>query len=303
MIIDVSEHNGKLNWEKIKPEIEGAIIRCGFGSDYSKQDDAYFERNCSECERLGIPYGVYIYSYANAVNKAKSEANHVKRLIKGKKLSLPIFYDLEEERYSSYATKMANTWLDEMEGYEVGIYANVNWWKNYLSGVKCDKKWVAYWGSKQPSISGMVLLQYSDNGKVAGISGFDLNKNIGLKFGEDHEPEKPAEPEKPTKTVDELAKEVIDGKWGNGADRRKALEAAGYSYDEVQKRVNEMLGIGSAKSYKVIAQRGLNVRKGAGTNYGIIRVLPYGATVKVYEKDSGWGRIGNGEWVSMNYLQ
>ena len=159
MIIDVSEHNGKLNWEKIKPEIEGAIIRCGFGSDYSKQDDAYFERNCSECERFGIPYGVYIYSYANAVNKAKSEANHVKRLVKGKKLSLPIFYDLEEERYSSYATKMANTWLDEMEGYEVGIYANVNWWKNYLSGVKCDKKWVAYWGSKQPSISGMVLWQ------------------------------------------------------------------------------------------------------------------------------------------------
>lgn len=181
MIIDVSEHNGKLNWEKLKPQIEGAIIRCGFGSNYKKQDDAYFSRNVSECERLGIPYGVYIYSYANTEAKAKSEAEHVKRLIEGHKLAFPVFYDLEEEKYSSFATKAANAWLKAMEGYDVGIYANVNWWKNYLKNVKCDKKWVAYWGKTKPSISGMVLWQYSSTGKISGVSGnFDLNQNISL---------------------------------------------------------------------------------------------------------------------------
>ena len=180
MIIDVSEHNGSLNWEKLKPEIEGAIIRCGFGSDYTKQDDAYFKRNVEECTRLNIPFGVYIYSYANTEAKARSEAAHVKRLVKGLKLSLPIFYDLEEEKYSSYASKAANIWLKEMDGYDVGIYASVYWWKNYLTGVSCSKKWVAYWGSTQPTISGMCLWQYSDKGKVAGVSGLDLNKNINL---------------------------------------------------------------------------------------------------------------------------
>lgn len=181
MIIDVSEHNGKLNWEKLKPQIEGAIIRCGFGSDYKSQDDAYYSRNVSECERLGIPYGVYIYSYANTVAKAKSEASHVKRLVKGHNLTFPIFYDLEEEKYSSYASKMAQTWMAEMSGYEIGIYANTYWWKNYLKNASCKNKWVAYWGATKPSISNMVLWQYSSTGKISGVSGqFDLNKNISM---------------------------------------------------------------------------------------------------------------------------
>lgn len=302
MIIDVSEHNGKLDWSKLKPEIEGAIIRCGFGSNYESQDDAYFKRNVEECERLGIPYGVYIYSYANTVNKAKSEAAHVKRLIAGHNPTLPIFYDLEEDKYSSYANKMAKIWLEEMKGYSTGIYANVNWWKNYLTEINIDTKWVAYWGSKQPSISGMCLWQYSENGKVAGISGFDLNKNITLKINEE-KPEPTPEPVKPAKTVDELAKEVLDGKWGNGTDRRNRLTAAGYNYDEVQKRVNELLGINTGKKYKVIAERGLNVRKGPGKNYGVLYVLSYGSTVTVYETRSGWGKIGDGKWVSMTYLK
>ena len=76
--IDVSVHNGKIDWQKVKNDgIDFAIIRCGYGQNMTSQDDAYWEYNVSECERLGIPYGVYLYSYANTLAKAKSEAQHV----------------------------------------------------------------------------------------------------------------------------------------------------------------------------------------------------------------------------------
>lgn len=186
MIIDVSKHNGKIDWEKAKSEIEGAIIRCGYGRDVKNQDDEYFQRNVSECQRLGIPFGVYIYSYAGDVEKAKSEADHVKRLVKGLKLDFPIFYDLEEAKYSKVATKVAETWLSEMKGYDVGIYANLHWWTNYLKGIEC-KKWVAAWNVSQPNVKNMVLWQYDAYGTVDGVGkgSVDLNKNIALKVVDD----------------------------------------------------------------------------------------------------------------------
>ena len=97
--IDVSYRQGDIDWAKVKNsgQVDFAIIRCGFGMNEIKQDDSKWKYNSSECERLGIPYGVYLYSYADTVAKAKSEANHVIRLIKGKKLSYPIYYDMEDE--------------------------------------------------------------------------------------------------------------------------------------------------------------------------------------------------------------
>ena len=61
-VIDVSQHQGTINWDKVKDKIAGAIIRCGYGDDLPVQDDTQFARNLSECERLGIPHGVYLYS-------------------------------------------------------------------------------------------------------------------------------------------------------------------------------------------------------------------------------------------------
>ena len=115
----------------------------------------------------------------------------------------------------------------------------------------------------------------------------------------------PVEPSK--KSIDEIAKEVIAGKWGNGKERADRLTEAGYNYSEVQAKVNEMLGIGnsgnSGKSYTVCVNTKLNVRAGAGTGYKIVRQLSNGDKVTVYETKSGWGRIGDGEWVSMNYIK
>lgn len=181
MIIDVSKHDGMINWEKAKSDgVQGAIIRCGYGRDVKNQDDEYFHRNVSECQRLGIPFGVYLYSYAGDVEKAKSEADHVKRLVKGLKLDFPIFYDLEEDKYSSVASKVAKTWLECMKGYNVGIYANTWWWKNYLKDIDC-KKWVAAWDVPKPKIENMILWQYDAYGTVNGVGkgSVDLNKPFG----------------------------------------------------------------------------------------------------------------------------
>ena len=95
--IDVSEHNGVIDWGKAKADgVQFAMIRMGVGSDIMSQDDVQFEHNVQECERLGIPWGAYLYSYALNVQQARSEANHIKRLMKSKKPSYPVAFDMED---------------------------------------------------------------------------------------------------------------------------------------------------------------------------------------------------------------
>ena len=102
---------------------------------YIKQDDKQWKRNADECTRLGIPFGVYIYSYATSDAQAKSEAEHVLRMVSGYKLSYPIYLDLEQAGTENGAIQRANIFGDIIEkaGYWCGVYANTNWWTNYLA--------------------------------------------------------------------------------------------------------------------------------------------------------------------------
>ena len=99
--IDVSSYQGKIDWEKVKPYIDFAIIRCGFGNNLRSQDDVYYERNVEMCKRLNIPFGVYLYSYATTLDDARSEVEHTLRLIRNKKLEYPVFLDVESKRQMS----------------------------------------------------------------------------------------------------------------------------------------------------------------------------------------------------------
>lgn len=234
-LIDVSEHQGKINWEKVKPQIDGAILRCGYGMDIEKQDDTYFKYNADECTRLGIPFGVYLYSYADNNEKAKSEAAHVLRMIKGYKLSYPVYLDLEESGTQNGAIERANIFGDIIEkaGYWCGVYANLNWWNNYLKGLERFTKWVAQY-NKTCDYKGnhLDIWQYSSKGKVDGIGGnVDMNECYRNLPGEILG--KPI-----VKTAHELALEVLDGKWGDGAEREKRL---GDRYNGVQNEVNAIL--------------------------------------------------------------
>ena len=88
--IDVSQYQGVIDWEIVQDRVDFAILRCGFGQDRTDQDDRLFKRNADECTRLGIPFGVYLYSYAKNSSDARGEAQHLLRLVKNYKMAYPV---------------------------------------------------------------------------------------------------------------------------------------------------------------------------------------------------------------------
>jgi len=137
------------------------------------------------CIDNNIPYGVYLYSYADTVEKASSEADHAIRLLQGKKLKYPVYYDLEEDKLRDKISKqtiadIAQTFCDKLsaKGYTVGIYANKDWFTNYLTDSRFNNwtKWVAQYNTVCNYKGKYDMWQCSSTGRVPGISGnVDLN--------------------------------------------------------------------------------------------------------------------------------
>ena len=188
--IDVSAWQGLIDWKKVKnSDVNYAIIRCGYGMDLEKQDDEYWKRNADECRRLGIPFGVYLYSYADSVERAISEAKHVLRLVEGYHITYPIYYDLEENSVRNNVSKeeiavIAKAFCDIISdaGYRVGIYSNTEWFTNYLTDPYFlqIEKWVAQYYDRCTYQGQYSMWQCTDVGQVDGIEGFvDLNMDFG----------------------------------------------------------------------------------------------------------------------------
>lgn len=171
-VIDISEHNGYVDFQQIKDAGHHVIIRCGYGDDIASQDDKQWARNISECERLGIPHGVYLYSYATCEAQARSEAQHALRLISGHHLQYPVYFDSEEPGTQGMARRAAEIFCEAMEnaGYWAGIYASRSWYQSYLGGLG-DRYtlWIASWGSADAGIA-CDMWQYTSDGVVAGSS-------------------------------------------------------------------------------------------------------------------------------------
>lgn len=324
--IDVSKYQGTIDWNKAKDVIDFAILRCGYGSDIVKQDDSKFERNVAECERLGIPYAVYLYSYATDSMKVTSEICHVLRVI-GNHRPFCIYFDMEDNSttrlgkatLTSFAHKFCKA--IEAQGFKAGVYANQHWFQTYLDVADLHKAgysiWCAKYSDSKPNIAAPYdIWQYSSKGSVPGIVGnVDMNYMyvdirdiakeptvevtrlntseladaiIAGKFGngdarkealkkegytdaeikaaQDEVNKRYAKPVK--KSTDELAKEIIDAKWGNGDERIANLKKAGYSNEEIkaaQNKVNEMLKPKSNKlSTKELAKKMLRGEYGNG---------------------------------------
>ncbi len=177
--IDVSAYQGRIDWEKVKPYIDFAIIRCGFGNNLYSQDDVYFERNARLCEELKIPYGVYLFSDATTLDDARSEVNHTLRLIKDKKLEYPVFLDVESRKQMALRKdkliEIVKYYCDEMEknGYYVGIYSSLNRFRSNLDSRELDPydKWVAYWADKFDVDITAGMWQNTSYDEISGIDG------------------------------------------------------------------------------------------------------------------------------------
>ena len=214
--IDVSYHQGTIDWEKVKNsgQVDFAIIRCGIGMDQTNQDDTQWENNTSECERLGIPYGTFLYSYADTVEKARSEAQHVVRLVQGKNLTYPIYYDMEDNSVmnkidSKTAGEIAQTFLNTLEanGYKnVAVYSSKSLFETKLTADIFNRypRWVAHYNDTCGYQGSYHMWQYTNTGQIDGITGnVDLDYKIGnwTSAGYTPAPATPTTPAAPTTAV------------------------------------------------------------------------------------------------------
>ena len=214
--IDVSYHQGTIDWEKVKNsgQVDFAIIRCGIGMDQTNQDDTQWENNTSECERFGIPYGTFLYSYADTVEKARSEAQHVVRLVQGKNLTYPIYYDMEDNSVmnkidSKTAGEIAQTFLNTLEanGYKnVAVYSSKSLFETKLTADIFNRypRWVAHYNDTCGYQGSYHMWQYTNKGQIDGITGnvdLDYKSGNGTSAGYTPAPATPVAPATPTTAV------------------------------------------------------------------------------------------------------
>ena len=178
-IPDFSEHQGKINWDKLKNKIPAAIIRIGYGDDLKSQDDVYALYNMQECRRLGIPFAVYIYSYAKNASQVRSEIAHTKRMCKGFE---PVSYwlDLEQRNNTAIWRVAADLWKEAF-GDKAGVYT---WQWGFEKHVKSGRRWICAYGNNtgkpdkayKPTIS-MDGWQFTSKAILSGVRGYvDLSE-------------------------------------------------------------------------------------------------------------------------------
>lgn len=270
--IDVSYANGSIDWSKAKNDISFAIIRSSFGSDLPSQIDSYFYQNANGCKKNSIPFGIYHFAYFIDEATAKAEADFAIRLANEYKDRVKfIALDIEEdsENYAKRVganpnwTNCAIAFLEKVKaaGYTPVLYSNQSWLQNQLDfdKVKKYKLWYAAPGASSPKYS-CAIWQYSWSGKISGING---DTDMNYLYDESLFSTSEKVPAK-KKSVDELAREVIAGKWGAGEERKKRLTDAGYDYYAVQNRVNEIMGVKPKKTVDQLAKEVINGKWGAG---------------------------------------
>jgi 2',3'-cyclic-nucleotide 2'-phosphodiesterase (5'-nucleotidase family)/GH25 family lysozyme M1 (1,4-beta-N-acetylmuramidase) len=216
--IDVSKYQGEIDWQKAAQNgVQFAILRCGIGSEWNgegdvaeyTQDDVQWRANADACTRLGLPFGTYLYSYATTEQAARSEADHVARLLgliapqyeglqdytaSPYQLSLPVYYDLEDKKitglYPQEAAALVTAFFDQLakDGYtgEQGIYASLNWVRGRLQDSAFDpwreNLWIARYASNLNYTGTVALWQstYEDPGEAYGVQSATVDVDFRL---------------------------------------------------------------------------------------------------------------------------
>lgn len=190
-VIDVSAWQGTIDWQAVKNSgVEGAIIRIAYGWDNGFDNQAL--RNISECRRLGIPFGVYLYSYAYDANTGAAEGSSLVNLLQkagvsSSDLGYPVYYDLEKWTWAGHEVPnnpgtyngIVNAWYSKLKsaGYtNLAVYSYTSYLNKELnsSNIHSKTRWVAQYGSSMEYTAFPTNdrgWQYTSKGRVNGISG------------------------------------------------------------------------------------------------------------------------------------
>ena len=194
--------------------VKFAIIRAGF----STKKDVTMDKFVADCKKYGIDYGFYWYSYAMSVEQAEAEAEKCISVIKGLSPTYSVFFDMEEKKQigglnTDTRTKMAIAFCEKIRqaGFKPGIYANPSFMENYYDKSRIVGKydiWLAHWTNSPDCPSkynyGQTMWQWG----LDRIVGYDVDGDICFT---DYGKKNPVK-----KTIDQLADEVLAGKWDNG---------------------------------------------------------------------------------------
>lgn len=255
--IDVSHHNGHINWEHVAGTGKKfAILKCQYEAQSHRIDET-FEYNYAGAGKSGMARGVYIYIARASMANPAADALSLLKHLNGRKLEYGIWLDLEDktvaEKGKAYIRDLAYKYESYFRaaGYYVGIYCNWDWYNRLIhDDLKNDFDfWIARYpkndtgeykktSSLRPSNLYSVAWQYSSKGNVAGIQtrvdlDVDFDGIVNLLYYS-----------RPKKSIEKLAREVIEDMWGTSKSvptRKERLTAAGFDYAAVQKRVNEIL--------------------------------------------------------------
>ena len=285
--IDVSHWQGEFDFARAKSKegVEFAILKAG-GGDAGLYKDSKFEANYKKCEECGLPKGAYFYGNAKSVAEAKKEAEYFISILSGKKYEYPVFYDVEGKMITdndrATLTEIVKAFCSTMEsaGYWVGIYSSESFFNSEMNDGELTRysHWVARWGKSKPApTSGAETQMWQFGGETNLIRSNKINGQTcdqdycyvdypvkiqaaglnGYAKGSNSAPAK--------KSNEEIASEVISGKWGNGAERKEKLTKAGYNYSEIQSIVNAKVGAPAKKSVDEIAKEVIKGDWGNGT--------------------------------------
>ena len=267
-LIDVSTWNGNIDWDKVyKSGVRYAMIRSSFGVENPNQVDNKFVRNITNAQRAGVKCGIYHYSYAKSAAEAKKEAEFCLKTIKGYKLDLPVAFDIEDSSQTHLGkdtlTSIVIAFCDRIKS------------AGYRPMLYCNPNWLCNYLHKDKLINkydiwlanwGVSAPSYNcaiwQYSENGSVPGISGSVDMNWIF-KDYTSTKPATTKPVTKP--------------------SSVKKTDYSV-------------------KVTAQAGLNVRKGAGTNYNIITALKCGTVVSVSKVSGNWGYVGKyGGWICLDY--
>ena len=267
-LIDVSTWNGNIDWNKVyKSGVRYAMIRSSFGVENPNQVDNKFVRNITNAQRAGVKCGIYHYSYARSATEAKKEADFCLKTIKNYKIDLPVAFDIEDSSQTHLGkdtlTSIVIAFCDRIKS------------AGYRPMLYCNPNWLCNYLHKDKLINkyDIWLANWGVSAPSYNCAIWQYSENgsvPGISGSVD---------------MNWIYKDYISTKPATTKPVTKPSNVKKTDY-----------------SVKVTAQAGLNVRKGAGTNYNIITALKCGTVVTVSKASGNWGYVGKyGGWICLDY--